>query len=291
MGNNSNQLPRGSIISKMVIDKLGNIKKTSKAFRRSLHLLDIAELGAIIIEDSNIEIWKNFVDGVFEMNGGSIEKVAKLVGPGFRLLVHYFDLRSDILIDNNAHLDYQFTHNKRTVKVKKEKIKIYRQNNKTIIFDENDLFSLLKEFENQFKFFSEGIENAKNRKPGTPPPPKRSITIHSSIFERLFDKLSLHFEDEKDTLRRILDGKQSTVKLTVPFNQNQFADLFLRLKENGLLTNNKIEIKAWICDNFNRKDGTPFNETSVYDLLKKKSRVSKNSRIFKDLISGNLGKE
>lgn len=287
MWNESDQLSRRSIIANMVIDKLDGVNRTSKAFIKSLFLLDIAEISAVVFADSKIEVWKNFVNGVFEMNGGSFNKFVRLVGPGFHILAQHFDLKSDILIEDSKHLDYDFTYKNRTVKVDKSKIKNYRQNKKIIIISENDLFALLKDHENDVKIFFDRIEKADYTKNENISSQSRSINIMPSIFERVFNNLSPFFKNKENILKNILEGKQCNEKLNVPFRQSQFADLFLRLKEKGHLTNNKLEIRNWICKNFNRSDGTSFNETSVYDLLKEKSRISKNSRIFEDLFAEN----
>jgi hypothetical protein len=287
MGNEFDQSSRRGIILNQVIDKLGKIKGTSKAFLRGQYLLDIAELGPIIIPDSKIEIWENFVEGVFELNGGSFDKFVQLVGPGFRLLVQYFDMRSDVIIDDTPYLDYDFTYNKRNIKISKEKIKNFRQNKNKLIITENDLFSLLKENEKDIKIFFDSIEKADDKRIEISPPPNKKINIDPEIIESLYKRLNPYFTDHKKSLKDILEGKKSNVKLTLPFKQNQFVDLFLRLKEKGFITNNKLEIKDWICENFNRVGGKPFNGNSVYDILKKKSTVSKNSRIFEDLSSKN----
>jgi len=110
----------------------------------------------------------------------------------------------------------------------------------------------------------------------------KSVIINTEIRTKLFDGLKQYFKGQESELENLLNSKQISEKLVWPLNQNQLADLFLRLTYNGFIKNNKTEIKSWLAENFTLSSG-PINESSVYDTLKRKSDANKDKRILEDL--------
>ncbi|MFN3759286.1 MAG: hypothetical protein ACK4SF_08730 [Algoriphagus aquaeductus] len=111
---------------------------------------------------------------------------------------------------------------------------------------------------------------------------QRSLIINSEIRTSLFDGLKQYFVDKESELENLLSSKKIPDKLVWPLNQNQLADLFLRLSYNGFIKNNKTQIKSWLAENFTLSSGQ-INESSVYDILKRKSEINKDKRILEDL--------
>jgi hypothetical protein len=110
----------------------------------------------------------------------------------------------------------------------------------------------------------------------------KSLIIDPEIRTSLFDGLKQYFEGKESELKNLLDSKKIPEKLVWPLNQNQLADLFLRLNYNDFIKNDKTEIKSWLAENFTLSSG-PINEGTVYDTLKRKSEIKKDKRILEDL--------
>ncbi|WP_162419228.1 hypothetical protein [Cyclobacterium roseum] len=155
MEKESYQLSRGRFISGIVLKKLNTVEVESKVFLNNQHLLDIAELGAILIPSSKIEVWENFVDGVYEINGGSFNNFVKLSSSGFRFLIEYFDLKLGKSTDYAQFPHYEVFYNQRYSKISKENKKKIRKKIKKILIKENEKVPFIHEYESSlFLFFS-----------------------------------------------------------------------------------------------------------------------------------------
>lgn len=110
----------------------------------------------------------------------------------------------------------------------------------------------------------------------------KPFIIDPIIRSRLHEGLKQYFEGKDAELENVLNSKQNSEKLVWPLNQNQLAELFLRLSYNGYIKNNKTEIKSWLKENFTLMSGS-LNEVTVYETLKRKSDIKKNMRILEDL--------
>ena len=106
----------------------------------------------------------------------------------------------------------------------------------------------------------------------------------SAIKNELFNGLKQYFPGKDDELKKLLNAETISEKLVWPLNQNQLADLFLRLSYNGFINNNKTEIKIWLVKNFTLTD-RELNSSTIYDTLKRKFEIKKQNRILENLAS------
>jgi hypothetical protein len=109
-----------------------------------------------------------------------------------------------------------------------------------------------------------------------------TLIFDSNIKDQLFSGLKPYFKDKEVELEILLSGGIIDEKLVWPLNQNQLSDLFLRLKDNGYITNNKTEIKKWLINNFTLVSGD-LNPNSIYETLTMKSPAGKTNRILENL--------
>jgi len=112
----------------------------------------------------------------------------------------------------------------------------------------------------------------------------RIIFLNHTIKDQLFDGLKQYFPRKEDELRKLLTEGMISEKLVWPLNQNQLADLFLRLSYNGFIKNDKTEIKFWLVQNFTLAE-RELNPSTIYDTLKRKSEIKKQNRILENLAS------
>jgi hypothetical protein len=113
-------------------------------------------------------------------------------------------------------------------------------------------------------------------------PSHAAIIINSDIVNKLFDGLKQYFEGKEEELMKVLTGKAISEKLIWPLNQNQLADLFLRLSYNEFIKNNKTEIKIWLVQNFTLANGE-INSSTIYETLTRKNEINKQNRILENL--------
>ncbi len=105
--------------------------------------------------------------------------------------------------------------------------------------------------------------------------------------EKLHSELKGFFVGNENELLRALQGKTLEKKLLFNSNQNKFVEVFKRLKYNGYLLSQPVDIKNWICTNFeyHYKKGEisetrVFNTYTVHDILtKEKGEPRKPERI------------
>lgn len=105
--------------------------------------------------------------------------------------------------------------------------------------------------------------------------------------KKLHTELKGFFVGNENELLRALQGKTLKKKLLFNSNQNKFVEVFKRLKYNGYLVSQPIDIKNWICTNFeyHYKKGEisetrAFNTNTVHDILtKEKGEPRKPERI------------
>jgi hypothetical protein len=110
----------------------------------------------------------------------------------------------------------------------------------------------------------------------------RILIIDSTIKAQLFDGLKQYFSDKEDELKKLLTEGTISEKLVWPLNQNQLADLFLRLNYNGYIMNDKTEIKNWLVQNFTLAN-RDLNSSSIYETLTRKNEIKKEKRILENL--------
>lgn len=110
----------------------------------------------------------------------------------------------------------------------------------------------------------------------------RTLIISSTIKDELFDGLKPYFFGKEDELKKLLSGEAISEKLVWSLNQNQLADLFLRLSYNGFIKNDKTEIKNWLVQNFTLAD-RELNSSTIYETLTRKNEIKKENRILENL--------
>jgi hypothetical protein len=115
-------------------------------------------------------------------------------------------------------------------------------------------------------------------------PGKRIIFKDAETIDKIHSELKGFFDSKETELLEVLKGNSIPEFLLFPHNQNKFVEVFRRLKYNGYVLNNLSEIRDWICSTFmfvkNGNPNTkPFNESTVYDILKGKSEPTKKERI------------
>ena len=120
-------------------------------------------------------------------------------------------------------------------------------------------------------------------------PPIKAIRFsEQQVKEKFLQALSGCFDDSDATaLEKAIDGNILTEPLLFPHNQNKLVEVFRRAKYNGFILNKPVEIKNWLCSNFQfvLTKGTAtevkgLNSSTVHDILTKgKSEPSKGERI------------
>ena len=108
------------------------------------------------------------------------------------------------------------------------------------------------------------------------------IIIEKKIKNELLDGLKQYFSDKEDDLKKLLTEGTISEKLVWPLNQNQLADLFLRLSYNGFIMNDKTEIKNWLVQNFTLAN-RELNSSTIYETLTRKNEIKKENRILENL--------
>jgi hypothetical protein len=167
--------------------------------------------------------------------------------------------------------DFRRDYNRRKKTEKLEEAKAKATNYK--LFDE--IVNRLLEKDSLISVTSKASKNQKKTKPKT-------ITIDTDIKNELFDGLKQYFSDKEDELKKLLTEGTISEKLVWPLNQNQLADLFLRLSYNGFIMNDKTEIKNWLVQNFTLAN-RELNSSSIYETLTRKNEIKKEKRILENL--------
>ncbi len=103
---------------------------------------------------------------------------------------------------------------------------------------------------------------------------------------KVSDLLKTYFKNDT-ALRETLEGGNLDSPLVFRSNQNQFVEVFRRLKYNGLILDSITNIQTWLCQNFcftfsrgRVFEIRPLNPSTVWDILSKgKGEPAKKSRI------------
>lgn len=155
------------------------------------------------------------------------------------------------------------------------------------LLDKIDSFLLSYRFKLVDRLFERKIQELEKSELKQEPEPnlienEHLIIIDAEIRPKLFEGLKQYFEGQEPILENLMNSTKINEKLVWRLNQNQLAELFSRLAYNGFIKNNKTQIKSWLAENFTLLNGQ-INESSVYDILKRKSEVKKDKRILEDL--------
>lgn len=106
------------------------------------------------------------------------------------------------------------------------------------------------------------------------------LIFEPKIIELLFEGLKPYFNEKEKDLRDLLEGKEINKRLVWSLNQNQFTDIFYRLKNKKYISQNYTKITKWICENFVLMHGAEFNSVSVYDSIRGHTKTAKANRIL-----------
>jgi len=177
-----------------------------------------------------------------------------------------FDLEDAPTLSN---WNREYIRTKKTKKLEEAKAKATNYE----LFDE--IVNRLLEQDFLISDTSKANKNLKKTKPKT-------ITIDTNIKNKLFDGLKQYFSDKEDELKKLLTEGTISEKLVWPLNQNQLADLFLRLSYNGFIMNDKTEIKNWLVQNFTLAN-RELNSSTIYETLTRKNEIKKENRILENL--------
>lgn len=118
-------------------------------------------------------------------------------------------------------------------------------------------------------------------------PPKKMILITPDRVKKLHSELKQYFEGREKELLKALQGFKLENRILFSGKQNQFTEVFKRLKYNGYLSNQPNDIKNWLHSNFEYhfKKGEisevrAFNESTIHDILtKEKGEPTRKERI------------
>lgn len=104
---------------------------------------------------------------------------------------------------------------------------------------------------------------------------------------RVYDLIKELFPGREVDLSLAINGEEIVKKLLYLGNQNQFAELFRRIKRNKIISNNYVQIVDWLCKYFEfqyhlgeKTEIRAFNSNTVYDIINKNKGVpTKENRI------------
>ena len=95
-------------------------------------------------------------------------------------------------------------------------------------------------------------------------------------FDRVYNLIKELFPGRDVDLRLAINGEAIKKKLLYLGNQNQFAELFRRIKKHKIISNNYTQTTNWLCKYFEfryklgeKTEIRPFNRYTIYDILNK----------------------
>jgi len=88
-----------------------------------------------------------------------------------------------------------------------------------------------------------------------PEPEFKEIIFDSSVIDTLFDFLKNYIPiDQHSDLNLLLEGKSILGRINFQYKQNQLADIFYRLHQNGFIQTTRENTKNWLVKYFNWLD-------------------------------------
>lgn len=210
------------------------------------------------------------------------------------LVWHYQQQKAD-LINNNPAPNIPLFIEREIIRAKEMRSKLLQSFNSSDNVSDDDKYSLYISVQDRFISFLESEKAAKDTNTlntlngakqlidvADPPQHAAAITHSKKQLNITTDHLSELIEEAKkyfdiadhDKLEALLKGGDIQGKILFCAKSNQWAEVFGRLKYNGLIPDTKQNIKVWLCTYFRFEKGktreaTDFNESTVHSLLTK----------------------
>jgi hypothetical protein len=102
-----------------------------------------------------------------------------------------------------------------------------------------------------------------------------TYNLNETERKELFAEL-MRYEKDSHSLTELLNGQPVVNRITVTCQQNEFAEVFKRLKYNGKIVQPVSDIVQWLSERFAKSDGSEFNRRSIEDLFKPSGTPPKN---------------